>query len=63
MSEGLWGVEISTGLTRRFSSVKQAEIELGVFRGNISNVCNGKRGSTGGYLFYYATEPKGDATK
>lgn len=59
-SKGLVATELSTGISIEFSSVRKAEKEIGIPRGSISDVCNRKRTSTGGYKFIYAHEPKGD---
>lgn len=36
-----------------FNSTRQASLELGINQGNISMCCNGKRKSTGGFLWQY----------
>lgn len=36
-----------------YNSLKECSIELGLHKSKISNVCNGKRKTTGGYKFEY----------
>lgn len=36
-----------------FNSTRQASLELGINQGNISMCCNGKRKSSGGFLWQY----------
>ena len=40
-------------LIQEWSSAKEAEIELGISRGRICNVCKGKRSTAGGYKWKY----------
>lgn len=44
-------------LVRKYESVSDAKRDVGVPQGKISDVCSGKRKSTGGYLWSYTTTP------
>ena len=43
-------------LDRIFDTIKQAEVETGIFHGNISSVCLGKRKTAGGFHWYFVEE-------
>lgn len=44
-------------LIKKYKSISDAKREVGVSQGKISEVCNGNRQSTGGYLWSYTSTP------
>jgi len=52
-SKAIKGVHISTGKEKNFKSMRDAERETGISNSHISQCCQKKRKSAGGYRWYY----------
>lgn len=53
LSKPIIAINIETGETIDFSSIQSASRTLGIDSGKISNCCNGKRNTSGGYKFIW----------
>lgn len=53
LSKPVYGINKVSGLIVEFPSAMEASRQLGIYQGNITLCCNGKRKSTGGFYWHY----------